>query len=292
MQWYQVIPFSDFPSPTERMNGVGYCSTTRALRVAQIMRSIFIYKDEKISGRHFKQINFVSGVSRQDIKDEMMRGQEDANNAGQIRFILPSILASLDPEKPVSVAKIDLASLPDNFDLDQEMRWYIAGLAIAFGVDYMEFAPLSGGNIGSSSQSKILHSKTFSKSPGVLMRMLSEGLVNYGAFPRGVTMRFNDKDYMEELERQEMRTKALEEAAISARSGILSPDAIRRDLVKRGIYDIETIKGIPADYGLDILIKNQNPIGQTGGNTLAEDAARQNSGAIANSGESQLRANP
>jgi hypothetical protein len=285
MKWYQVVPFSDYPSAIERMHGVGYCAVSRALRVAQIMRSIFIYKDEKISGRHFKQIHFVSGVSRQDIKDEITRGQEDANNSGQLRFILPAILASLDPEKPVSTATIDLASLPDGFDLDQEMKWYISGLAIAFGVDYQEFAPLPGGNIGSSGQSMILHRKTSGKNPAVFMRTLVDGLRNYGAFPRNVSMSFNDKDEQEELERQEVRTKAMEEAAITARSGILPPDKIRESLVRRGIFTEADIEGVAKEYGLDILIKGgtgaggANPIGQTGGNTIVQDAGRQDTGA-------------
>lgn len=279
MKWYQVIPFSDYPSAIERMHGIGYCAVSRALRVAQIMRSIAIYKDEKISGRHFKQMHFVGGVSRQEIQDEMKRGQEQANNQGQLRFILPSILASLDPEKPVSVATIDLASLPDNFDLDQELKWYIAGLALSFGVDYQEFAPLPGGNIGSSAQSMILHRKTSGKNPAVFMRTLTEGFRNYGVLPRNVTMSFNDKDEQEELEKQEVRTKALEEAAITARSGILPPDRIRKSLVRRGIYVQEDIDGVPEDYGIDILSRNSAPIGQTGGNTLAQDAGRQDTGA-------------
>jgi hypothetical protein len=281
MQWYQIVPFSDYPSSIEKMNGVGICAVSRALRVAQIMRSIFLYKDEKVSGRHFKQIHFVSGVGRSEIDDTLKRAQEDANNKGQVAFILPAILASLDPEKPVSTATIDLASLPDNFDLDQEMKWYISGLSLAFGVDYQEFAPLPGGGIGSAQQSMVLHRKTSGKNPAVFMRTLIDGLRNYGAFPRNVEMRFNDKDEQEELERQEVRTKALEEAAISARAGILSPDAIRKDLVARGIYTEKTIADIPEEYGLDILIKGgANPVGQTGGNTIAEDAARQETGQL------------
>jgi hypothetical protein len=280
LKWFQVIPFADFPSSIERMNGVGVCSVSRALRVAQIMRSIFLYKDEKVSGRHYKQIHFVSGVARSEIDDTLKRGQEDANNKGQIAFILPAVLASLDPEKPVSTATIDLASLPDGFDLDQEMKWYISGLAIAFGVDYQEFAPLPGGQIGSASQSMILHRKTSGKNPAVFMRTLVDGLRNYGALPRNVTMRFNDKDEQEELERQEVRTKALEEAAITARSFILPPDKIRQSLVRRGIYEQADIEGVPEDYGVEQLAKAgaRNPVGQTGGNTIVEDAGRQDTG--------------
>ena len=277
LMWYQVIPFSDFPSSIEKMNGIGYCAVTRALRVAQIMRSIMIFKDEKISGRQHKQIHFVSGVSRSDIKDEITRGQEEADNRGNIRFILPAVLASLDPEKPVTTATIDLANLPDGFDFDQEMKWYISGLALSFGVDYQEFAPLPGGNIGSSSQSMILHRKTSGKGPAVLMRKLSEAFVNYGVLPRGMKMKFNDKDEQEALERQEVRTKAMEEAAIAVNSGILSPEAVANNLVRRGIFEKDEIVGLEKFWALN-LEKRKQPVGNRGGNTIVEDASRQDTG--------------
>jgi hypothetical protein len=94
-------------------------------------------------------------------------------------------------------------------------------------------------------------------------------------------MRFNDKDEQEELERQEVRSKALEEYAIATRSYILTPDAARKDLVARGIYDEKTIAGIPDDYGEKQLDKNSAPkqtVGQTGGNTMEEDVKRNETG--------------
>lgn len=292
LRWWEVIPFANFPSAIETMNGVGYCSVTRVLRMAQVMRSIILYKDEKVSGRHYKQMHFVSGVSRQDIKDEMKRGQEEANNTGLVTFILPSILASLDPEKPVSTATLDLAGLPDGFNFDEDMKWYISSLALGFGVDYQEFAPLPGGNIGSSQQSMVLHRKGSGKGPAVFMRSLSEGLKNYGVLPRGCEMRFNDKDEQEELERQTVRTQAMEEYAISTRSYILTPEAARQDLVRRGIYEKETVAGIPANYGEKQLDKNSAPkqtVGPKGGNTIAEDANRNETGKPDEKSGDQLR---
>ena len=277
LKWYEVIPFSNFPSAIESMHGVGYCAETRALRMAQIVRSIMIFKDEKISGRQHKQIHFVSGVSRQDIKDEIARGQEEANNSGYVRFILPAVLASLDPEKPVSTATIDLANLPDGFNLDQEMQWYIAGLALDFGVDYQEFAPLPGGNIGSGSQSMILHRKTSGKGPAVLMRKVEEGFKNYGVLTRKVKLKFNDKDEQEELERQEVRTKAVEEMAILVNQGVFSPEAAARELVRRGLYKSEAINGLE-DFWAAEITKRQQTVGARGGNTIVEDAGRQDSG--------------
>lgn len=273
LQWYEVIPLSDYPSSIERMNGVGVCAVSRALRLAQIIKSIAVFKDEKVSGRHYKAIHLVGGIQRTELADAIKRGSEDADNKGLTRYMDPIVLASLDPEKPVSTATLDFASLPDGFNYDQEMQWYIAGLALDFGVDYQEFAPLPGGNIGSSSQSIMLHKKSSGKGPRVFMRTLIEAFKNYGIVPRGYNMVFNDRNEQEELEKQEIRTKATEEAVMAVRSGILTPQAARDDLVRRGIYTRETVKGIAQDYGNDIVKPKQN-VGQIGGNTIAEDAAR------------------
>jgi len=224
MQWFEVISFSEFPSAIERMNGVGYCAVTRALRLAQIMRSISLFKDEEVSGRNVKKINIVGGVGRTQIEDAIKVTTEKANNQGNARFIEHSILASLDPEKPVSLVTVDLASLPEGFNYDQEMQWYVAGLALDFGVDYQEFAPLPGGAIGSSSQSTVLDRKSSGKGPRNWMDSISESFKNYGVLPRNCDMIFNDKNEMEEMERQAVRTKASEEAAIIVNAKIPVPN--------------------------------------------------------------------
>jgi hypothetical protein len=278
LAWYQVIPMSDFPSSMETMNGVGYCAVTRVLRYSQIMRSIFVFKDEKISGRRFKSIHIVSGVSRTDLDTAKQRGREEADNEGNMRYIDPVILASLDPEKPVSTVTIDLASLPEGFDFDQEMRWYVTDLSLGFNTDYQTIAPLASGNIGSSSQSQILHRKSSGKSP---VRKLFEAFANYGVLVRNSKIILQDQNEEEELERQLIRTKAMEEYALALRNYVLTPGAVRKDLVRRNIYPEETVSGIPDDYGLEQLAPKPNlqTVGGTGGNTMLEDNKRQDKGA-------------
>ena len=287
LAWYQVIPFSDYPSSIEKMNGVGVCAVTRSLRLAQIMRSIFIFKDEKVSGRHYKSIHMVSGVSKQDIKDIMKLGKEDADNFGQIRYIDPAILASLDPEKPVSTATIDLANLPDGFDFDEEMKWYISGLALCFGVDYQEFAPLPGGAIGSSNQSMMLNKKSSGKGPAMFMK-IAEALLNYGVLPRGYEMVFEDLDEQRELDKQTLRKLFQEEMALALRNGFLTPDAARKIGTQRGFYTETEMATIPTGYGEDLLLPKQN-FGDTGGNTISEDSGRTGGGAPDNTAGGRLR---
>lgn len=279
LAWWQVISVSDLPSAISTMNGVGYSAVTRVLRAAQVMRSIMIFKDEKIGGRHYRQIHFVSGVGRQEIKDELRRGQEEADNVGTIRFLAPAILASLDPEKPVSVATIDMASLPDGFNYDEEMKWYITNLALCLGVDYQEIAPLPGGNIGSSNQSSILHRKAAGRGPAMFMK-LTEYFRNYGVLPRGYKMVFEDLDEEKELDKQTLRRMFQEEMAMALRNGVITPAAARKIAIERGLYLPSEFDGIPEEYGLDLLRPGtRQNVGQVGGNTIAEDVDRVDTGA-------------
>lgn len=292
LAWYQVIALSDFPSPIEKMNGVGVCAISRALRLSQIMRSVAIFKDEEVSGRNVKKINVVGGVGTQQLQDAVKRTTEEANNKGNMRFIEHAILASLDPEKPVSVAVIELASLPEGFNYDQEMQWYISGLALDFGTDYQEFAPLPGGNIGSSAQSAILHKKSSGKGPRLFMDTISETFKNYGVLPRGAKLVFTDKNEQEELEKQEVRTKAIEEVAIAVKANILTPEAAVQDLIRRGIYTKETIASIPDDFWNKAMDKQ---LGDTrnnlsrGGNTILEDIGRIDTGETSFNSNASLR---
>lgn len=282
LKWFQVIPFSDYPSAIESMNGIGYCGVTRCLRLAQIMRSILIFKDEKISGRHFKTINIVSGVSRTDIDTIQKRGKEEADNAGLIRYIDPAILTSLDPEKPVSKVTIDLANLPDGFDYDQEMKWYVTGLALALGVDYQDLAPLSSGSIGSGTQSQILSQKSARRGPAMFMK-IADAFANYGVFPAGYQMVFEDRDEQRELDKQTLRKLFQEEMALAIRNYEFPPETALKIGVARGLYKEADFADVPKGYGLGLLFGGKQTLGNQGGNTMAEDAGRTPAGAQDNS---------
>lgn len=278
MAWWSIIPTSDMPSSMETMRGAGFCAVSRVLRIAQILREIAVYKNEKVSGRFVRQIHFVGGVSKKEIQDVTGRHDEDEDNRNVTRYATPVILASLDPEKPVSTATIDFAQLPDNFDLDEEMRWYISTLALGMGVDYQDFAPLPSGNMGSGAQSEILHRKSRGKGPALFMEYIQNAFRYYGVIPQTARFRFIEKDMAHDLEEQELRTKQSEELAIQVRSGIITPQAAREILVKRGFMEPEDIADIEEDYGIDLLHRGDNNqmLGDTGGNTLAEDARRTN----------------
>jgi hypothetical protein len=278
LKWYEVIPVSEHPSPIETMYGVGYSAITRILTVAQIAYSIEIFTDEKISGRHYKQIHFVSGVAKSEIDDVKSRGQEEADNRGQIRFIEPAILASIDPEKPVSTETIELAAFPDNFDFDEFMRWYIANIALNMGIDYQDLAPLPSGQLGGGTQAEILHRKSSKKGGKFFMEMIQNIFRDYGVIPRPALFQFTEMDMAEELEKAAVLKEKLEAVAIGTRSNIINGPAGREMLVRDGVLEQDIADLIPEDFGAEEFRSGGNKpemsVGGVGSTTAAEDAAR------------------
>ena len=219
MPWYNIISYADMPSPIQDMHGVGICAVTRVLRSAQILRDIAQYKHEKVSGQFYRAIHFIGGVAKSEIDDVQKRGLEQAQNKGMVRYIMPLIIASLDPEKPVSSETIELASLPDHFSIDEEMKWYINSLALGFGVDYQEFAPLPGGGIGSGNQSEVLHRKSRGKAPAWFMDMIVKSFMWRGVIPRNIELEFTEQDLAAEGDEAKLRKSRAEERAVRIGSG-------------------------------------------------------------------------
>jgi len=224
LNWWNVHTFEDMPSAEEDAYGVGYCALTRALLAAQILRDIDIYKREKVSGNFTRAIHFVSGVSQGEIDDGMLWAREQMLNNGLYRYSQPVIIPGLDPSHPVSVETVNLASLPDAFDEDTTLKWYVAQLAAAFGLDYQEIAPLPGGNLGSSQQSDILHQKTQGKGPALAISKIEDALNNHGYLPNTIRFEIKEHDIYSEKAKADAAFTRTKRCAMQITSGILDPE--------------------------------------------------------------------
>lgn len=237
MKWYQIIPLSEFPSPVENMRGMQYCVVTRLLRAAQIMRDISVYKQEKISGRFTGNVWLVGGVQTKTVRDAIKQHELEADNRGLIRYIQPAIIGSLDPTATVSAEKLELASLPEGYDEEKSFRWYVNQLALAFGGDYQDYAPLPGGNLGTAQQSEVLHLKARAKGPRLFMSILEHHFNYHGIMPNTLTFAFGDQDVSEDTEKTKLKLLRAEERAMRIKSGEISPEVARQLAVESGDLD-------------------------------------------------------
>lgn len=227
LKWYQVIALSEMPAADEQAYGTQICAVSRVLRAAQILRNIATYKYEKVSGQFVRTVHFLSGVTEGEIEDGMAWAREQAMNSGARRYSQPVIIPGIDPSNPLSHVQIDLASLPDAFDEDSTFKWYIAQLALGFGVDYQELAPLPGGNLGSSQQSQILHMKTQGKGPALIMSLIEHMINNSRVIPRTVKFQFKEHDLRADLDRANAGFIRSKDRVMQTEAGILDTQAAR-----------------------------------------------------------------
>lgn len=204
LNWWQVLTFVDMPTSIENLYGLQICSLSRLLLAAQVTKSFSIYRYEKISGRHAKALHLVKGFNTLQLKDALASMQANADARGFLRYVQPMMLGSHDPKAEVGHDTIELASMPDGFTEDTAFKHYIAQIAMAFLSDYQEFAPLPGGNLGTSSQSEVLHAKMRGKGPALFMKMITHSL-NSLVMPENVEFGFAEPDLEAEMTEANVR---------------------------------------------------------------------------------------
>jgi hypothetical protein len=221
------------------------CAVSRMLRAAQILRDISIYKKEKISGRFTRAVHLIGGIQTRVIEDAFAKQQAAADASGLMRYIQPVILGSLDPTATVSVATLQLANLPDGFDEETNMRWYINQLALAFGSDYQDFAPLPAGNLGTSQQSVTLDRKGRGKGTRLFMTMVEHIFNHHGILPSTVKFEYTEHDISEEASMAQLRAQRSTTRATRIASGELTPQVAREiavdeeDLDEKYLVELE-----------------------------------------------------
>jgi hypothetical protein len=271
MEPHDVIDLVEFPSPIETMNGAQLCAVSRVLRASQILRDISIYKREKVAGNTPMGITIVNGISQKSISDAFIDHRERMSAEGFTRYIKPLVFATTDPNARPTSVEIPLKSLPDGFDEDMAMRWYINQLAMGFGVDYQDFAPLPGRALGSGQQSLILHMKSRGKGPAVFMKALLHAFNFRGILPQNVEFTWSDRDLEEEQETANLREAQSRTDAVYVANGVLNRTVIRRRLLERGEITQEEFDALEAEQLADPA--QANPVGDQMGDQFGGDAA-------------------
>lgn len=244
LSYYQVITNEEMPSSIETMRGMQYCVLSRILRAAQILRDISVYKKEKISGQFTRAIHLVSGVSVKQVNDTLEMHKNQAMVQGFKRYIQPAIIGSVDPTANVTAKTLELASLPDGFNEETAMRWYINQLALAFATDYQDYAPLPGGNLGTAQQSEVLNIKSRGKGPAGFMQMMEHAFNYEGILPRSVTFKYGEQDDSMNLDKAKAALTRAQERAARIASGELSAELARQLAADSGDLDNKYLEAI------------------------------------------------
>jgi hypothetical protein len=146
------------------------------------------------------------------------------------RYQPPVVMGTVDPTAEVRLVTIELKGVPEGYDPEKDTKWYIAVLALAFGCEYQDLAPLPGGGLGTSQQSTVLHLKARGKGPELFQKMVEHKL-NFYILPRNVQFQFTEKDFEAMGIEATVRKSRAETRAVRITSGEITP-AIARQLAE------------------------------------------------------------
>ncbi len=194
----RVVHMVDMPSPIENMCNVGFCAVSRVIGSSEILLKINQYKNEKLDDLPEAGLLLLSNVLPEQWNDARADYSRERRRLNTEYWANVMTMFSLDPTTPASADFTSFANLPDAFNELETTNIYINILALAFGVDAREFWPLSGGQLGTATESEIMHQKARGKGVGDIISML-ERVLNWHVLPDSATFFFDFKNDEEDL---------------------------------------------------------------------------------------------
>lgn len=237
MHYTRVLYRANNEQPDELARGIGYCPVSRVLREAQNARDILIYRHEKVSGRFTRAIGYGVGLNAKTLVDSLKAADEAAESEGfAIYKGIPFVTRA---QGAMDLKLLDLASVPDGFNLETETMLYMYILALGFGVDAREFWPASQSG-ATKADATIQDMKTQGKGKGDVIETLES--MWRQVFPDTVEAEYDYTDDEQDLRKAQIYgVHTTNYNAIKA-SGTIDAEEARAHLVKHDVLDVALLK--------------------------------------------------
>jgi hypothetical protein len=292
LKWYQVFAIADMSDPSSSYNGVGLCAASRAyntIRKQAIMERFIL---EKISGARPLSIHFITGVTEKHLNDALSTQESERKARGGVAYG-GAVLIPFMQKEGVGHVEVPIASLPENFDREKEFHGTLLVYADSIGLDIQDLMPLSGGPLGTSMQSQVLHDKAAGK--GLAMhRQEHSHLINEYVLDDRTTFYYNERDYRDEMQKAGVAgARATFTDTLVQNGTITAPEAkqihadagdLPREMLQADLTTSETVND--SDKPVDSNPANDNAPAEP---TLKEFAPRQVENFIASSNSEIIR---
>jgi hypothetical protein len=260
-----VIFFADMPSPRVNLYGIGRPAVERAFKTIVKLAAVETYFREKITGARALKLVFISGVTKKKLSDVAATADAEMERRGWTVY-KGALMVPTETDQAISIAEIDLASVPDGFDVETERRDAYLRYANAIGVPVQDIQPLSGQGLGTGTQTVILDENAEARGLAYFSRTI-EDRINWLLMPKTTTfvIKSNDiRDRQAEAAWKQTRTATLMQAQGTAETpGFISSDQALNIAADEGIVPKEflpkdvTPEGTVTDSG-----QQSKPVGQ------------------------------
>jgi hypothetical protein len=242
----RVVRFVDMLDPSEYAYGYGDCALSRS--ISAVVRDIFMnrYIEQRLDDNPpagimlFRNVNEKQFIAAQ----EQLKQQKNTDTGGWgdiLRFY------GLQPDFPVEVESIPFQFPPEKFDLQTYKQINMRELALGIGLDIQDIWELTSGNLGTATQSEILHQKSKGKALGRILKGL-ERVINL-TLPPSVEFEFQYRDPDEDVQIAQKDTIVIQNATMALQAGGITKEEYRQYLAN----NVESIREVATDQSGEII---------------------------------------
>lgn len=213
--YFRVV---SLPSTDENLYGLGFCALSRAIELLKIMVGIYQYDNEMLLNRAPRGLLLLKGITQDQWEDAMTSRQARLDGDEKQYYGAVNVLATLDPGVEIEAQLVALSSLPAEFDQRTFTDLLMYGYALCFGYDPREFWPVSGGALGTATETEAQHRKGGAK--GGLDFVLGFAEKLQGEFPDTLQFQFEERDLDGELANSEADRAKAEVVTMLYESGL------------------------------------------------------------------------
>jgi hypothetical protein len=282
----RVLFTAQMPSPRADMYGVGFCWTSRCINVAQSMLDIQTYKQEKFGSRPKRAIGITQGgLDPESVQTALQMSDSMMDNQGLRRYSkIPFVGDETIPDADLSL--IDMASLPDGFDYEQDVTLGMFTIALAGSVPPRWLWPATTTG-ATKADAMYQHVAGLTGGPGATLKMIANllgGPEDGPAMPTDVPrflppqlkMVFDFQDDEQDRASAEIAATRAKTRTSDINAGIISPRVAREQMLKNGEITQDEFDEMELDDarlpdGMDVLTLFHSNDGQVQG-MLAIDA--------------------
>jgi len=220
------------PSPIDVMNGVGFCSLSRCLNIAQNLLDILVYQQEKLGSRPHRNILLTGGGLDPDNVSSAFKVASEAMDNQVLSRYSKSVVIGSSGHPDASLEQIDLSSLPDGFDKQTDVTLGMATIALAFGVDARELFPAMG--IGATrADALIQHLKARGKGIGQLLQ-IAENEIGPKFLPPDLKLEFDFQDDAQDKQVADIKKLRSDRHTVDLTNESLDERTVREQMLSDG----------------------------------------------------------
>lgn len=225
----RVIQIIDAPDGADDVPGWGLCALSRAISIVKQVLLMGQYNESYLDDNPTPGMLLYSNISMDQVEQMWARYEQILRGDGLGARGKKLELFALLVDAPVSVQSIPFSVAPEKFDYVAWTDLSASAFALAMGVDKQEIWELSRGNLGTSTQSEILHRKSQGRKIAALYAAFERNFNNNPAIiPPELRWQFRFQDTSDDLERAQVTNTHAQ--TIQVISSNLSQNEIREYL--------------------------------------------------------------